>query len=200
MTIMWKKIILAGAMVLSGLSLRAQTIDFTGITIRTERVVCERRNFVMLTGGADLDFDVMATSFGVRIGAYRRVGLYANLEMGAGGFYSASDENWVDEYDISHYMWTKRKDPRTTISLGGIFRVSKSVNFYLGGGIDCRTLLLQSQDGVWHTCNYYDGEEIAAMFEAGIHYCVPKFTFMLGAEVVPDHESVKLVLGVGYNF
>lgn len=197
---MWKKILLAGAIVLSGLSSRAQTIDFTGITIRTERVVCERRSFVMLTGGADLDFDVMATSFGVRIGAYRRVGLYANLEVGSGGFYFPSDEHWVDGSQIYNSIWVKRKEPRTTISLGGIFRVSKSVNFYLGGGIDGRTLLLQSQDGVWHTTDVYYDEEMTGMFELGIHYCVPKFTFMFGAEAAPIHESVKLVLGVGYNF
>lgn len=198
-----KKLLLFAALLVAALSAQAQTtIDFTGISINTERVkkVYERKAFIMATGGPEFfafnknHFDVTGT-FGLRFGMVWHLGFYVGVETGIGGFphLTKAEPGYMREYVLNGM----RRDPRGYAVAGGIWRISPAANLYLGGGFAYGQKLYQKQDNGWVEFDEFMSPqaELGGIFHAG------HLSFMAGAAVIPlDVFCIRLNLGVGYNF
>ena len=111
-----KRLILLAALLLAALSAGAQTtIDFTGVSINTERVkkVYERKAFIMATGGPELfsfrknHFDATGV-FGLRFGMVWHFGFYVGAETGIGGFPAKTEKGYTQDFVLNGM----RRDPR----------------------------------------------------------------------------------------
>lgn len=196
-----KRLILIAALLLAALSAGAQTtIDFTGVSINTERVkkVYERKAFIMATGGPELfsfrknHFDATGV-FGLRFGMVWHFGFYVGVETGIGGFPAKTEKGYTQDFVLNGM----RRDPRISAVAGGIWRITPAVNLYLGGGYATGQKLYQKQDKGWVEYDDFDSfqAELGGIFHAG------HLSFMAGAAVIPlDVFCLRFNLGVGYNF
>lgn len=194
-----KRILILCALLLGALGARAQTtIDFTGVSINTERVkkVYERKTFVVGTANADIfkmDGSTKVTAmFGARFGMVWKFGFYVGADLGMGGIpKKTQDVNW------NAVLSGMRKDPRLDIVAGGIWRVKNNFNLYLGSGFASFQSLVQQQDKEWR--EYSSGVSPIAELGAILH--VSHLSLMLGAGYAPMMRGgVRATLGVGYNF
>ena len=170
-----KRLILLAALLLAALSAGAQTtIDFTGVSINTERVK-------------------KVYDFGLRFGMVWHFGFYVGAETGIGGFPAKTEKGYTQDFVLNGM----RRDPRISAVAGGIWRITPAVNLYLGGGYATGQKLYQKQDKGWVEYDDFDSfqAELGGIFHAG------HLSFMAGAAVIPlDVFCLRFNLGVGYNF
>lgn len=200
-----KRLILFAALLVAALSAQAQTtIDFTGVSINTERVkkVYERKTFVVGTATPEIFPGIndkasnVTAMFGARFGMVWKFGFYVGADIGIGGFPQGSASEDVRWDAILSGM---RKDPRVNFVAGGIWRVKNNFNLYLGSGLAIFQTLVEQQNKEWKE---YSGG-LSPTAELGAIFHVNKLSFMIGAGVVPLfalYPSVRATLGVGYNF
>lgn len=194
-----KRILILCALLLGALGARAQTtIDFTGVSINTERVkkVYERKTFIVGTANADIfkmdDNTNVTAMFGARFGMVWKFGFYVGADIGMGGIpQKTQDVQW------NTILSGMRRDPRLDIVAGGIWRVKNNFNLYLGSGFASFQTLVEQQDKEWR--EYSSGVSPIAEFGAILH--VNHLSLMLGAGYAPMMRGgVRATLGVGYNF
>lgn len=156
-----KKLILAIALTLSGFVAIAQTVDYTGVSISTERVKKTYATHMAVLGTgvmeAGLNDKYFTGELGARFVWAQLFGFYVGAEIGVGGL-PFSDEslpfnfgNYHRDYsygynsftvrnefnDIVGRIWdnSKRRYARYTFSLGAVLRLGKHADLYLGSGV-----------------------------------------------------------------
>ena len=198
---MFKRVLLAASAMLLSIGMMAQTVDFTGITVNTERVtkkkVYERKSFV-LADGVFMGGAVGPTAlFGVRYGMVWRLGFYVGAELGIDGFPVSRDYLYGDEYD--HAEDYETRVPAFTLNAGLVIRLSRVANLYLGPGLTLTHKECKLDDGWYINDPHLPG--IAG--ELGVYLHFGRVSMMAGAYSGPIIEGdgfggVKL--GVGFNF
>lgn len=192
-------------MLLLGTALMAQTIDFTGVSISTERVkkVYPRTTFIMATGAGDFTLDdynkympSKTALFGARFGMVWRVGFYVGAEIGLNGpTRSTRDSEWIDQNQY-YGMPLQQKEPRFTVLAGAVLRLSDVWNIYAGSGF--ARLQSWAKDPYTDTWQYW--RNISAIpIEVGTIVNLNHLSLMLGATYLTN-RSVRATLGVGFNF
>lgn len=202
---MFKRVLLAASAMLLSVCLMAQTVDFTGITVNTERVtkkkVYERKSFV-LVDGAFLIGHGKTGLVGARYGMVWRLGFYAGAEIGIHGFpsFKGGDRSAVT---------VEQRSPAFAFNAGLIIRLSRVVNLYLGPGI-----LQYAEQGKTESGNWVDITRFKPGFggELGVFLHFGRVTVMPGISIAhveagswygPDQPKFTLAsfkLGVGFNF
>lgn len=192
-------------MLLFGTALMAQTIDFTGVSISTERVkkVYPRTTFIMATGAGDFTLDdynkytpSITALFGARFGMVWKVGFYVGAEIGLNGpTRSTGDSGWI--YQGQYYgMHLPQKEPRFTVLAGAVLRLSDVWNIYAGSGYARLQSLAKNPDNnMWEYWRNID----AIPIEVGTIVNLNHLSLMLGATYLTN-RSIRATLGVGYNF
>ena len=194
---------------LLSIGMMAQTVDFTGITVNTERVtkkkVYERKSFVLADGVfmAGNEFGPTAL-LGVRYGMVWRLGFYVGAELGVDGapvFYS--NVGGGTKYDKLNLAGYETRTPAFTLNAGLIIRLSRVVNLYLGPGLALgqRIYKLEDDDGnnFWYVRNFndFDTPDLAADMGVFLHF--GRVSMMAGASGA-SIGAAALKLGVGFNF
>lgn len=197
-----KRFLILAGILLSAFCAHAQTIDFTGVSINTERVkkVYERKSFIIGTGTADI-FSATGKEtnvtglFGIRYGMVWHFGFYVGAEMGVGGVPGKHDRYY--EWDNT-LLTGMRRDPRVNLVAGGIWRVTSAFNLYLGSGLSYGQTLVQTQSKTWLE---YDRVFLSPIAELGAIFHISHFTLSVGGGYVPIREKgVRATVGLGYNF
>jgi len=202
-----RKILITLALMLAALGLQAQTVDYTGITISTTRVkkIYAKKSFVLGTG----TYDSKPTfHIGARFGQVWLFGWYVGLQCGIGGPYAGGEEvNMNPTTENSFLMQGKRKDGRLVVTAGGVLRLGKAVNVYLGPGFYWGSTAYQAMDGSW----YHTGPDrsfISPCADLGFIFHISHVSILAGGSVIPiyrdqwgySHVGYNISLGVGYNF
>ena len=230
-----KKIIVTTVLALIGFAATAQTVDYTGVSINTERVkkTYPTHMAVLVTGAPELIIDDRAVTgeLGARFVWAQHFGFYVGAEIGVQGLpkdipdASSSPNYYGDMWNISgnrvtstdgsfsYYASPKNiQYRRATLSVGGVLRLSKVVDLYLGSGVTFGSDLCQyavAGADLPEIDGYLKGKTFAfrSMFvaptvEAGAYFYVGHVALMAGVSFVPaEHDSsVGLRLGVGYKF
>jgi len=230
-----KKLILTTVLALVSLSAFAQTVDYTGVSISTERVkkTYPTRMSVLVTGVGEYNsyYHVFTGELGARFVWVQRFGFYAGVEFGAEGIpvgnkgsfhYDFGNDYYVNGSSVyetatnNHvgYLSPERnRNTRLTFSVGGVFRVGKHVDIYLGSGlalgrryVQYSSDVAQIKDYLERTKKYYDDYRERRMIcptaEVGGHFYIGHVTLLAGFSFVPAkyNNCYRLHLGVGYNF
>ena len=193
-------------MLLFGTALMAQTIDFTGVSISTERVkkLYPRTTFIMATGAGDLTLDdynkympSKTALFGARFGMVWKVGFYVGAEIGLNGPTRSmrNSAGWIDQNQY-YGMHLPQKEPRFTVLAGAVLRLSDVWNIYAGSGYARLQSMAKNPDT--DTWQYWRNTS-AIPIEVGTIVNLNHLSLMLGATYLTN-RSVRATLGVGYNF
>lgn len=160
-----KKLILAVALTLSGFVAIAQTVDYTGVSINTERVKKTYATHMAVLGTGVMEAGLRNEYFTGELGARfvwaQLFGFYVGAEIGVGGLPFSNESlpiNFGNYYlDRSSYYYdyeyitvknefndsvgsivvdhSKTRYARYTFSLGAVLRLSKHADLYLGSGV-----------------------------------------------------------------
>ena len=225
-----KKIILALALILGGTFAFAQTIDYTGVSIQTERAkkIYPKKMAVLLTGAGEYNsyYHAGTGEIGARFVWTKHFGFYAGLEAGVQGIplsgsdypsYQGTDYelsgNRITSFSEGKTYFTRtisEKMTRATLSLGGVMQLGKTVSLYAGSGVTAGNCLYRySTAGQFPEIDKYLGGRqfeqdfyISPTAEIGAYYFIGKVSLMTGFSFVPARRNniYKLILGVGYSF
>lgn len=160
-----KKLILAIALTLSGFVAIAQTVDYTGVSINTERVKKTYATHMAVLGTgvmeAGLDDKYFTGELGARFVWAQLFGFYVGAEIGVGGLPFSNKSLPINfgnyHLDVSTYYYdyeyitvlnefndsvgsivvdhSKTRYARYTFSLGAVLRLGKHADLYLGCGV-----------------------------------------------------------------
>lgn len=160
-----KKLILAVALTLSGFVAIAQTVDYTGVSINTERVKKTYATHMAVLGTGVMEAGLRDEYFTGELGARfvwaQLFGFYVGAEIGVGGLPFSNESlptnfgNYHRDgstYDYDLYSFTvqnefndsvgsavvdhsKTRYARYTFSLGAVLRLGKHADLYLGSGM-----------------------------------------------------------------
>lgn len=190
----------------------AQTVDFTGITVNTERVtkkkVYERKSFVMVDGA----FLVQGPTglVGARYGQVWLLGFYVGGEVGINGpIPVGGSRSGVSDNDLTG----KTRTPAWMIDAGLIIRLSRVVNLYVGPTLLGYEKQYETRDGEWSVRDSSNGPGLGGELGVVLHF--GRVTLMPGVfagsitrfrpTTKYDYSPVStpysgLKLGVGFNF
>lgn len=207
---MFKRVLLAASAMLLSVGMMAQTVDFTGITVNTERVtkkkVYERKSFVLADG---VLFTPGPTGLiGARYGMVWLFGFYVGGEVGINGPIGLR----IDTSGDAKNLTGKAKRPAWMFNAGIIIRVSKVVNLYAGPTLFGYAEYLESADGKWVKNRSYHDPFIGGEWGVFLHF--GRVTLMPGVFVGGmryderngygyDDKTATAAgkkLGVGFNF
>ena len=160
-----KKLILAIALTLSGFVAIAQTVDYTGVSINTERVKKTYATHMAVLGTGVMEAGLRDEYFTGELGARfvwaQLFGFYVGVEIGVGGLPFSNESLPINfgnyhrsgsTYDYDLYSFTvqnefndsvgsavvdhsKTRYARYTFSLGAVLRLGKHADLYLGSGV-----------------------------------------------------------------
>lgn len=160
-----KKLILAIALTLSGFVAIAQTVDYTGVSINTERVKKTYATHMAVLGTGVMESGLRDEYFTGELGARfvwaQLFGFYVGAEIGVGGLpfsneslpfnfgnyhrdgstYYYDDEYFTVKNEFNDSVGSivednsKTRYARYTFSLGAVLRLGKHADLYLGCGV-----------------------------------------------------------------
>lgn len=223
-----KKTIATISAILVALTCFGQTIDYTGVSINTERVkkVYEKRMTVLVTGAGEYNsyHHVVTGEVGARFAWVKHFGFYVGAEIGINGV-PRSANSWPsysgNVFHLSgqtvtdangNYVETIRqtniRHPRATFSAGGVMQLSKIIDLYLGSGLMTGSNMCQYTCNAGEVDDYLKGLWFGESFfmsptaEVGAFFHVGKVALMTGFTFVPAryNNTYKVTLGVGYTF
>ncbi len=225
-----KKIILTAVMALVTVAAVAQTIDYTGVTINTERVkkTYPTRMSVLLTGVGEYNsyHHAFTGELGARFVWVQRFGFYAGVELGVQGLplhtknqphfdgidYSVSGTVVYDNNQMSNdggLREVKSKYPRATLSVGAVMRLGKHADIYLGSGVAVGKRMLTYSYDKAEIKNYLDGkwfddawsdDYICPTAELGGHFYIGHVTLLAGFSFVPAKRNNGYRLHLGVGY
>ena len=175
--------------------LKAQTIDFTGVTISTERVkkTYDSQTMIFATGSYDIDLhkDYNTAQFGVRYAMLWKLGFYAGASIGINGF-PMEASRWAGEI----YGSSDVRPKRLTFTAGGMVRLGRVVSLYLGSGACLYQVLVSTSDGMRERYSH-----TGPLVDAGINLGFGPVCALVGATYdFGEYQHVMVNLGVGYRF
>lgn len=223
-----KKTLATISALLVALTCFGQTIDYTGVSINTERVkkVYEKRMTVFLTVAGEYNSYQHAGTgeVGARFAWVKHFGFYVGAEVGITGIPSAAAD-WPSYYGTTYQLSgqsiydanhqyvgttnvTKTRYPRATFSAGGVMQLSKSIDLFLGSGVMIGGTQRQYSSSIEEIDNYLrgrwfdDDSFFSPAAEVGAFFHFGKVALMTGFTFVPAryNNTYKLTLGVGYTF
>lgn len=202
MTMKVKSIIAAAALLLCAMpSLKAQTIDFTGVTINTERVkkTYDHQNMLLITGCYDIslekaDVDYNTVQLGVRYASLWKWGFYAGASIGVNGI--PAKREYAGGY--TYYKDSPKRNPRLTVTAGGMVRLGEVVSLYFGSGIGLTQALVKTEDAGW---KQDVSVRLGPLADAGINLGFGPVCVLTGATYnFGEYQQILVNLGVGYRF
>lgn len=160
-----KKLILTTVLALVSLSAFAQTVDYTGVSISTERVKKTYATHMAVLGTGVMESGLRNEYFTGELGARfvwaQLFGFYVGAEIGVGGLpfsneslpinfgnYHRDGSSYYYDYEYITVMnefndsvgsivvdHSKTRHARYTFSLGAVLRLGKHADLYLGSGV-----------------------------------------------------------------
>lgn len=160
-----KKLILTTVLALVSLSAFAQTVDYTGVSISTERVKKTYATHMAVLGTGVMESGLRDEYFTGELGARfvwaQLFGFYVGAEIGVGGLPFSNESLPINfgnyHLDVSTYYYdyeyitvlnefndsvgsivvdhSKTRYARYTFSLGAVLRLGKHADLYLGSGV-----------------------------------------------------------------
>ena len=96
-------------------------------------------------------------------------------------------------------FWSCGQDRKSNLvaTMGGMYRVNKWLNAYLGAGYGKRTLAWKDVDGVWAEVS--DWSHRGAALETGVMFSWNRFVASVGVTTI-SFRTCSLNIGVGYSF
>lgn len=203
-----KKMILALALILGGTFAFAQTIDYTGVSIQTERAkkFYPKKMAVLLTGAGEYEsyHHQFTGEVGARFVWTKHFGFYTGLEVGVQGIplpgvdypqYSGAEYGLsgdeITSFSGGETYYTRtasERFTRATLSVGGVMQLGKTVSLYAGSGVTIGNWINEyTTDGRFPEIeNYLRSHRfekdyfVAPTAEIGAYYFIGKVCLMTG--------------------
>lgn len=218
---MFKRLIAVAALSLCAAGLMAQTVDFTGITVSTEKVkkktVYEPRSYIVASGALFINpINKLSPVLGVRYCWVKKLGFYAAVEMSPQGFPKLGSEAGDGTYIFPGYkdgdgkpveFTGKRKNQSLAGSFGLVMRFGKKFDMSLGPCFTLYSCLEETADGRWLL--WSDGKSkrnsgVCYGGELAGYWHINHLTIMAGMALGAHEMNVGLAksikLGLGYKF
>lgn len=209
-----KKNLILILLLMGTLSAFAQTFNYTGIDVKSERVkkkyVFEWENFILANYyyGVGGDNGLGQHSIGVTYGRVKLFGFYASMLVGTGSHYGYSYRGDISRHtidDIYPSYTGKISQNHVAFTVGGIVRLVIPLYFYIGTGYGYKTTTMELADGNWMLDRYHRSEcvEHGHQWELGLQGNIKGFTISTGLSALVNYKRGHLYgvkIGIGYTF
>lgn len=199
--------------IMGALSGVAQTFNYTGIDLKSERVkkknVYEWENFILANyyWGTGFDHGYGQHSFGLTYGRVKLFGYYFSMLLGTGmhhGYSYTGDWNRHTIDGVYPAYTGKVSQNHLAFTVGGVVRLVIPLYLYLGTGLGYKTTTRELAGGQWMLDRRYGYEcvRIGQQWDFGLQGNIKGFTVSAGLSTTTSYDATVMgvKVGIGYTF